>query len=295
MKFKPQEVLCCRWKSAEQGAYMLNTDGSVQQNGTGYGGTIRDGLGNVVHAYAGCSTRNSVIHQEIEAIVVGLKQAQEMGIENLEVNSDSLGAINILKGSERCPWHQYTHNKQLPISTTNHLHVQLATNCHPHNTTFTSTDITTTTHLQAPISTSTNTMITTNNGNNNHRLLHHDREHRQHLPSAASQQLEPTAVTTEHLQLSAPKQHHHRQLLTLQLQQPPKQHLLRHQQPSASYHAVNHPKSAPNSAITRTDLKPPATQRRPPSLHHRPCTTRHHCLNPASPISTFLKQHDRHH
>ncbi|KAF9602298.1 hypothetical protein IFM89_026415 [Coptis chinensis] len=48
MNFKPQEVLWCRWKSAEQVAYMLNTDGSVQQNRSGYGGTIRDSLGNVV-------------------------------------------------------------------------------------------------------------------------------------------------------------------------------------------------------------------------------------------------------
>ncbi|KAF9590890.1 hypothetical protein IFM89_000146 [Coptis chinensis] len=58
MNFKPEEVLWCRWKLAEQGAYMLNTDGSVQQDGSGYGGTIRDGLGNVVRVYAGCSSRN---------------------------------------------------------------------------------------------------------------------------------------------------------------------------------------------------------------------------------------------
>ncbi|KAF9610157.1 hypothetical protein IFM89_020289 [Coptis chinensis] len=98
MNFKPREVLWCRWKSAEQGAYMLNTDGSVQQNGSGYGGTIRDGLGNVVRAYAGCFRQGTSPYIEIQAIAVGLKQAQEMGIENLEVNSDSLGAINILKG-----------------------------------------------------------------------------------------------------------------------------------------------------------------------------------------------------
>ncbi|KAF9600947.1 hypothetical protein IFM89_014074 [Coptis chinensis] len=105
INFKPQEVHWCKWKPAEQEAFMLNTDGSVQENGNGYGGTIHDGLGFVVRAYAGCSSKNSIIYQEIQAIAVGLKQPQELGIENLEVNSDSLGAINILNGNERCPWY----------------------------------------------------------------------------------------------------------------------------------------------------------------------------------------------
>ncbi|KAF9603377.1 hypothetical protein IFM89_035622 [Coptis chinensis] len=39
MIFKPREVLLQN-RSREQGAYMLNTDGSVQQNGSGYGGAI---------------------------------------------------------------------------------------------------------------------------------------------------------------------------------------------------------------------------------------------------------------
>ncbi|KAF9606565.1 hypothetical protein IFM89_026625 [Coptis chinensis] len=78
INFKPQEVHWCKWKPAEQETFMLNTDGSVQQNGNGYGGTIHDGLGFVVRAYAGCSSKNSTIYQEIQAIAVALKQAQEL-------------------------------------------------------------------------------------------------------------------------------------------------------------------------------------------------------------------------
>ncbi|KAF9600943.1 hypothetical protein IFM89_014070 [Coptis chinensis] len=33
INFKPQEVHWCKWKPAEQEAFMLNTDGSVQENG----------------------------------------------------------------------------------------------------------------------------------------------------------------------------------------------------------------------------------------------------------------------
>ncbi|KAF9599040.1 hypothetical protein IFM89_033385 [Coptis chinensis] len=82
---------------------MLNTDGSVQQTGNGYGGTICNALGNITRAYAGSSSKHSVIFQEIHAIAIGLKQAQDLGIDKLEVNSDSLGAINILNGFEPCP------------------------------------------------------------------------------------------------------------------------------------------------------------------------------------------------
>ncbi|KAF9600613.1 hypothetical protein IFM89_011142 [Coptis chinensis] len=103
LNFKPQEVLWCKWKPAEQEAFMLNTNGSVQQTGNGYGGTIHNALGNVTRAYAGSSSKHSVIYQEIQAISVGLKYAQDLCIDKLEVNSESLGAINILNGIERCP------------------------------------------------------------------------------------------------------------------------------------------------------------------------------------------------
>ncbi|KAF9622225.1 hypothetical protein IFM89_030083 [Coptis chinensis] len=69
--------------------------------------TFKKGLGGPMGSVNSCfhNTGAEAIYQEIQAIAAGLKQAQEMGIENLEVNSDSLGAINILKGSERSPWY----------------------------------------------------------------------------------------------------------------------------------------------------------------------------------------------
>ncbi|KAF9602300.1 hypothetical protein IFM89_026417 [Coptis chinensis] len=71
-------------------------------------GLSRDSLGNVVRAYAGCFRQGTSPYiVKSKPFCVGLKRAQEMGIENLEVNSDSLGAINILKGSERSPWKPY--------------------------------------------------------------------------------------------------------------------------------------------------------------------------------------------
>ncbi|KAF9626549.1 hypothetical protein IFM89_034962 [Coptis chinensis] len=85
---------------------MLNTDGSVQESGNGYGGTIRDSQGNVLLGFAGSSSKPSVIFQELFAIAMGLKQAQFLSIAKLEINSDSLGAINIINGLARSLWNQ---------------------------------------------------------------------------------------------------------------------------------------------------------------------------------------------
>ncbi|KAF9611353.1 hypothetical protein IFM89_030836 [Coptis chinensis] len=45
-----------------EGSFMLNTDGSVQETGNGFGGIIRDFLGNVTLAYAGSLQKPSVLY-----------------------------------------------------------------------------------------------------------------------------------------------------------------------------------------------------------------------------------------
>ncbi|KAF9614903.1 hypothetical protein IFM89_021260 [Coptis chinensis] len=96
LNFKEPFPQWIKWELAAADSYMLNTDGSVQENGNGFGGVIRDIMGNVSLAYAGSSSKPSVIYQELFAIAKGLQHTKEKGIINLEVNSDSAGAINII-------------------------------------------------------------------------------------------------------------------------------------------------------------------------------------------------------
>ncbi|KAF9597185.1 hypothetical protein IFM89_016326 [Coptis chinensis] len=91
LNYTVHEQIGCTWRSPDEEYYMLNTDGLVQQSSNGYGGTIRDSQGNVLMGFAGGSSNTSVIFQELFAIAVGLKQAQSLSIEKLEINSDSLG------------------------------------------------------------------------------------------------------------------------------------------------------------------------------------------------------------
>ncbi|KAF9612735.1 hypothetical protein IFM89_003745 [Coptis chinensis] len=98
LNFKVPAPNWIKWASAEEGSHMLNTDGSVHDNGNGFGGIIRDSLGNVTLAYVGSSHKPSVLFLELLAIAKGLQYAKEKGISNLEVNLDSSGAINIIRG-----------------------------------------------------------------------------------------------------------------------------------------------------------------------------------------------------
>ncbi|KAF9604394.1 hypothetical protein IFM89_006403 [Coptis chinensis] len=72
LNFTVQEQLGCTWSALKDDNYMLNTDGSVQDGGNGYGGMIKDALGNILLAYTANSTKTSVIYQELQAIAEGL-------------------------------------------------------------------------------------------------------------------------------------------------------------------------------------------------------------------------------
>ncbi|KAF9596330.1 hypothetical protein IFM89_008856 [Coptis chinensis] len=116
LNYTVNEQIGCTWRSPDEEYYMLNTDGSVQQSGNGYGGTIRDSQGNVLMGFARSSSKPSVIFQELFAIAMGLKQAQSLSIAKLEINSDSLGVINIINGLARSPCHHLLCMDPLPAN-----------------------------------------------------------------------------------------------------------------------------------------------------------------------------------
>ncbi|KAF9589463.1 hypothetical protein IFM89_024026 [Coptis chinensis] len=101
LSYTVHEKIGCTWRGPEEDYHMLNTDGSVQQVGNGFGGIIRDSQGNILLGFAGSSSKPSVIYQELMTIAVGLKQAHLLSIAKLEINSDSLGVINIINGEVR--------------------------------------------------------------------------------------------------------------------------------------------------------------------------------------------------
>ncbi|KAF9596275.1 hypothetical protein IFM89_008510 [Coptis chinensis] len=82
---------------------MLNPDGTVQSQGAGYG-VIRDKDGTVLLTYNGSSKCKSIMFQELSGILEGLKAAEMINIRQIEINSDSKRAVNIINSIEPTPW-----------------------------------------------------------------------------------------------------------------------------------------------------------------------------------------------
>ncbi|KAF9626167.1 hypothetical protein IFM89_031294 [Coptis chinensis] len=75
----------------------FNTDGSVGQGQAGIGGAIRDELGEVVMAFTGVNSNTSVIYQELLAIKEGLNACILLQYSRVNVESDSMRAIQAIK------------------------------------------------------------------------------------------------------------------------------------------------------------------------------------------------------
>ncbi|KAF9592310.1 hypothetical protein IFM89_013536 [Coptis chinensis] len=102
-QFVSKVPVTCTWASLEADEVTLNPDGSVSNNGSSYGGLVRNSEGGVHFMYKGCNRSSSVLVQELREILQGLKGCKMMGFRKVKVASDSLRAVCILLGSESAP------------------------------------------------------------------------------------------------------------------------------------------------------------------------------------------------
>ncbi|KAF9617112.1 hypothetical protein IFM89_033278 [Coptis chinensis] len=103
-QFVTKVPVTCTWASPEADEVTLNPDGSISNNGSSYGGLVRNSEGGVHFMYKGCNPSSSVLVQELRAILQGLKGCKIMDFRKVKVASDSLRAVRILLGSESAPW-----------------------------------------------------------------------------------------------------------------------------------------------------------------------------------------------
>ncbi|KAL6190792.1 hypothetical protein ACLB2K_037186 [Fragaria x ananassa] len=101
-----------RWLRPAPGWFKLNTDGSMKYtkcliDGSmkytefliGGGGVIRDSDGNWVHVFIAPIGTGSVLEAEARALSIGLTIATEIGITNLEIETDSYTLVLQMKNS----------------------------------------------------------------------------------------------------------------------------------------------------------------------------------------------------
>ncbi|KAF5187308.1 Ribonuclease h domain [Thalictrum thalictroides] len=92
------------WTRPDTGIVKLNCDGAVNEKGNGFGGIMRDCMGEVSVAYMGRDTTASVFQQELNAVHRCLQLAAMEGISKIEVASDSLRVVKAINKLEAPPW-----------------------------------------------------------------------------------------------------------------------------------------------------------------------------------------------
>ncbi|XP_043700990.1 uncharacterized protein LOC122651604 [Telopea speciosissima] len=93
------------WLRPPSNCMAINCDGSVMDGRGGYGAMACDRMGRVIFAIAGGFRDTNIMRMELEAIRCGLRRANSLGCPRIHVQSDSLCAIQMIKGSFHTPWH----------------------------------------------------------------------------------------------------------------------------------------------------------------------------------------------
>ncbi|XP_074310506.1 uncharacterized protein LOC141646533 [Silene latifolia] len=91
------------WARPSDGMWKINVDAGVKEGmGVGLGAVCRDGDGRVVWAVSVQSSGICcVISAEAEAILLGLKEAQSVGMRSIIIESDCLNVVDDLKGRKK--------------------------------------------------------------------------------------------------------------------------------------------------------------------------------------------------
>ncbi|XP_074266477.1 uncharacterized protein LOC141589750 [Silene latifolia] len=90
------------WARPSDGMWKINVDAGVKEGmGVGLGAVCRDGDGRVVWVVSKSSGICCVKSAEAEAILLGLKEAQSVGMRSIIIESDCLNVVDDLKGRKK--------------------------------------------------------------------------------------------------------------------------------------------------------------------------------------------------
>ncbi|XP_077215484.1 uncharacterized protein LOC143850044 [Tasmannia lanceolata] len=94
----------CHWSPPETGWCKLNSDAALVGDLATIGGLLRDNSGEPLIAFSINTAAATIQQLEIDAIFYGIKLAREKNITNLWIESDSLRAVNTIRGLIPCIW-----------------------------------------------------------------------------------------------------------------------------------------------------------------------------------------------
>ncbi|XP_043710563.1 uncharacterized protein LOC122659524 [Telopea speciosissima] len=83
----------------------MNCDASIRDNLGGYGAIGHNMADHVVFALAGALEDSNIVRVELRAIMSGLKMASALHISQVQVQSDSLMAVQMVLGRVQTSWY----------------------------------------------------------------------------------------------------------------------------------------------------------------------------------------------
>ncbi|XP_077232433.1 uncharacterized protein LOC143869758 [Tasmannia lanceolata] len=92
------------WSPPKEDKLKLNSDSSLDSNGGGLGGLIRDNRGMIKNLFSINVDKIEIYELELQAIERGIDLALSMNCLNLWIESDSKLAVDIILGNVPVPW-----------------------------------------------------------------------------------------------------------------------------------------------------------------------------------------------
>ncbi|OVA20171.1 Ribonuclease H domain [Macleaya cordata] len=104
-EFNHTRRISCTWEKPPEGTVMINTDGSLNQTGAGFGAIIRNTEGEVLAAAAGTVSPSTITCHELQAIESGLVLANKLNLRRVTIGSDSQVVCSYFNSpSSKPPW-----------------------------------------------------------------------------------------------------------------------------------------------------------------------------------------------
>ncbi|XP_077228479.1 uncharacterized protein LOC143861436 [Tasmannia lanceolata] len=105
--------VCC-WHKPNQGTFKINSDASLDADGGGMGGAIRDNNGFLLSMFSVNVEQEEILALEIRAVLEGLRLASSWGLTKIWIEVDSKTAADIIMGTSKTPWKCFTHIQVIP-------------------------------------------------------------------------------------------------------------------------------------------------------------------------------------
>jgi hypothetical protein len=90
----------CKWKKPNLGRTQLNMDGSITPKRFGFGGLLRDHMGDPICSFASNAHGDDIFLVELWVIESGLCLALDMGIKVIWVEFDSMSAVKTINNNQ---------------------------------------------------------------------------------------------------------------------------------------------------------------------------------------------------